>query len=63
MLFDLALQNDEEEDMAAFHKEIQQIEGEDGTFAGEVHTSMSVRGSTLSVGLPAGSATVITLTP
>jgi hypothetical protein len=34
-----------------------------GTYAGPTHTTMTVNGSTLSVTLPAGSATVITLTP
>jgi len=34
-----------------------------GTYAGPTHTTMTVNGKTLSVTLPAGSATVITLTP
>ena len=35
----------------------------DGTFAGPTHTALTVKGSTLSLNLPAGSATVVTLTP
>jgi hypothetical protein len=37
--------------------------GEDGTFAGETHTPLTVNGTTLSMNLPAGSATVVTLAP
>jgi hypothetical protein len=37
--------------------------GADGTIAGPTHTALSINGKTLSLNLPPGSATVVTLTP